>query len=467
MIRGLKVLALSVVVMLLGGIYSITNLSWAEETAKDKYAPAPSTIEGWVEYPEPIPSNTERDPDYPWVPKGPFPYKPTWPRKDVPYTGEQLYFFSDFLFWGGKYVDLVLYTPLINKRGLVTGRNLYVRRLSPWDDYDDVVNYDRSGKVGTNDVFLSYFSLLDNPPELRGFSQLMVKYNNTPKKWKDPDRYAWVPALRRVRRSAGGDRQDDSLGYPFSNDDNGERQPWEYDYWIVGEDVICDSAGVKGGMMGEPKSIVDNLKDLLPGVLGVEQNPYRKDGCIECYVVKMVHKYDPNYYLGHMLWWIEKHTKYFIRFEQYDRQGNLYRICDYKYDRVDPGGNVGGGYPRSVAQIVDLYRDFRVYLWYGDVKFGKRVTDDPTYGPGFFSIPQLQKEYFWRKAPNYRPVTSAEHFPPYPHIYEAKKAKDRQGVKTVPENLKKKMKEHQEMWDKRGGFDPWGWAKRTKYQEVK
>ena len=134
---------------------------------------------------------------------------------------------------------------------------------------------------------------------------------------------------------------------------------------------------------------------------------------------------------------------------------------------MDIGGNVGGGYPRSVAQIVDLYRDFRVYIWYGDVKFGKKVTADPTYGPGFFSIPQLEKEYFWRKAPNYRPVTSAEHFPPYPHIYEEKKAKDRQGIKAMPESLKKKIKEHQEMWDKRGGFDPWGWAKRTKYQEVK
>lgn len=452
--------------ILILAFFLVGNTGWAEEGVKDKYAPAPKTIEGWVEYPELIPSQTERDPDYNWLPKGPFPYKPSWPRKDVPNTGEELYFMQDYLFWAGKYTDMILYTPIINKRGLVTTRNLYIRRLHPWDDYNDVLDYDRSGVVGLNKEFLAIYSMLDSPPEMRGFAQLMVKYLNAPGKWKDPDRYAWVPALRRVRRSAGGDRQDDSLGYPFSNDDNGERQPWEYDYWIIGEDVVCESAGVKGNVVGEAKSIVDNLKELLPAY-GVEENPYREDGCVECYVTKMVHKYDPKYYLGQILVWTEKYTKQFVRMEQYDREGSIWKIYEMHYDRVDPGGHIGGGYPRTNLQAWDIKRDFRTYAWYGDVKYGKRVTTDPTFNPEFFTIPQLQKEYFWRKAPDYRPVTKAEHFPPYPPLYAAKKAKDRKGFDAISKEFNDKVKSYQDMWDKRGGFDAWGWAKRTKYQDVK
>ena len=70
----------------------------------------------------------------------------------------------------------------VDRRGLVTSRNLYIRRLHPWDDYNDVLDYDRSGVVGLNKEFLAIYSMLDSPPEMRGFAQLMVKYLNAPGK---------------------------------------------------------------------------------------------------------------------------------------------------------------------------------------------------------------------------------------------------------------------------------------------
>src|SRR3990170_1884075 len=266
------------VLLLSLGFWWFNPVVVSAQAPADKYAPAPSTIKGWTPYAEPVKDWTapdKRHPQYPWVLKDPFPWKPSWPTKDVPYTGEELLWLRECAFWGaegGKTADYCGYSVMRNRRG---------------------------------------------------FAQLVVKYNNAPGKWKDPDRYAWVPALRRVRRSAGGDRQDDSLGYPLSNDDNGERQYWEYTYEIIGEDVLYEVLAVKGQeIMGNPKVIADNPVYPGQGVWGDGMNPYREDGGVECWVVKVTPK-DPKYYLGYLLYWIEKRTKLEMRGEQYDREGNF------------------------------------------------------------------------------------------------------------------------------------------------
>ena len=431
----------------------------------DKYAPAPSTIKGWTPYAEPVKDWTEpakRHPQYPWVLKDPFPWKPSWPRKDVPYTGEELLWLRESATWGaegGKTQDYCGYSVMRNRRGLVISKNFYIMRTHYWEKFDEIIHY----SMGVNGLYQKVFTILDNPPELRGFAQLVVKYNNAPGKWKDPDRYAWVPALRRVRRSAGGDRQDDSPGYPLSNDDNGERQYWEYTYEIIGEDVIYEVNGARGQViLGDPKVIVDNPIYPGQGVWGDGQNPYREDGGLECWVVKATPK-DPKYYLGYILYWIEKHTKLQLHEEQYDHEG--------KYIRMGIGGMTWKAYPKSYNDrtswgrttilLGDWERDFWGMAWYGGFKFGQPIPDTK------YTIPELSKEYFWRPVPGYRPVTKVDHFPPYPYFYLEKKHKDRAGVEQLDPELIKKAKASQDMWKARGGYDPWGWAKGTKFQDLK
>ena len=435
--------------------------SWVEV---DPYAPAPATIKGWTVYDEPVKDWTEpakRHPQYPWVLKDPCPWKPSWPRKDVPYTGEELLWFRECNFWsaeGGKTQNYCGYGPSINRRGLVISKNFYIMRTQYWERFDEVIHY----KMGINGLYQKVFTILDNPPEIRGFAQLVVKYNNAPEKWKDPDRYSWVPALRRVRRSAGGDRQDDSLGYPLSNDDNGERQFWEYTYEIIGEDVLYEVLAVKGQeIMGDPKVIADNPVYPGQGVWGDGMNPYREDGGLECWVVKVTPK-DPKYYLGYMIYWIEKRTKLELRAEQYDREGNFWRIifetCWKPYPNSYKGRLAWG---RSLIGGGDYKRDFTVYAWYGGFKFGEPIPESK------YTMTELSKENFWRPSPNYRLVTKAEQNPPYPPLYEEKKHKDRAGIERFDPELKAKFKRTQEMWKSRGGFDAWGWALGTKFQELK
>lgn len=80
---------------------------------------------------------------------------------------------------------------------------------------------------------------------------------------------------------------------------------------------------------------------------------------------------------------------------------------------------------------------------------------------------ELSKEYFWRPAPNFRPVTKASEFPPYEDLYTEKKSKWRKGIEQIDPKYLAKMEAQNEMWRKRGGFDTWGWAKRTKFLDLK
>ena len=445
-----KILLISLIILLSAG------RSYPQAAKTDPYAPAPKTIEGWVEFDPPIPPVKERDPKYPWLPKGPFPYKASWPKQGVPYTGEELAYFQDMLLWSGKYQNATSYYTQRNKRGLIINKNILILRQQEWDTYQDVLDYDE-GAVKLHTPKQKVLTLIDSPPEVRGMGLLTVQFLNAPGKWKDPDRYTYIPALRRTRRSAGGDRQDDVLGTMVSNDDFGERQPWEEEHFIVAQDVICEN-NQQRNIIGPVKELVEHPMNASPGVWGEGDNPYREDGCVECWVVMSKHR-DPKYYLGYRLTWQEKRTKVEVRQEQYDREGNLWKISARTWYYV-PGGHLKGGVAKSNVYWWDLKRDFSSYQWFGDWIFGEPIDE------GFFTVPQLTKEYFWRTPPKYRQVTNVSQFPPYIEFYPEKKSRWRKGVETISPELLAKVKAQDELWRKRGGFDAWGWAKGTKYKDL-
>ena len=238
----------------------------------------------------------------------------------------------------------------------------------------------------------------------------------------------------------------------------GERQPYEEEHFIVAQDVICKNHQTHGQILGTVKEIVEGPID--PGAWGEGENPYRADGCVECWVVMSKHR-DPEYYLGYQLRWIEKRTKGVVWIEQYDKQGNLWKLYAHTY-QWHIGGHLNGGIARATDQWWDLKRDFRLFVWVGDgATFGKPIPDSK------FTLNELEREYFWRPAPGWRPVTKVSEYPPYEDLYPEKKSKWRKGIEQVDPKYLAKMKAHNEMWRKRGGFDTWGWAKRTKFLDLK
>lgn len=427
--------------------------------AAGQVCPAPSTLKGWTGYAEPIKDwqdPAHRNPQYPWRPKGPFPFKPSWPRKDVPYTAEELGYFGGYLGSTGKTYDHGSYTPVANRRGLIISKNVFTRRTHYWDNFDQVMNYEPP--VGVGSVTMKVFTILDSPPELRGMAQLIVRYNITPARYKPPDRFTYIPSLRRVRRSLGGDREDEVLGYPITNDDAGGRYSWEYTREIVAKDVLCKAGSQRGhSILGDPQSIVDT--PVMPGVPGDGENPYREDGCLELWVVKTTPK-DPNYYLSYMLTWFEKRTKISLRSEQYDRDGNLWKVFE-NCRRLVVGPDKRPVWTGNVNYMVDYKRDFWFMGWTFGWLVGVEIPESQ------YTIAQLEAERFWRRPKGYRQVVRFDQMPPYPPVYPEKISQYRRGANQFFDpRIKKKIQAHREMWERRGGYDAWGWALRTRFKDV-
>ncbi|MBI2875840.1 MAG: outer membrane lipoprotein-sorting protein [Candidatus Tectomicrobia bacterium] len=410
----------------------------------DPYAPAAKTVQGWVEYDQPIPEG-EPDPKYPWNPKGPFPYRPSWPRKNLPYTGQELMVFANNA--GVKHSNRATYAPKMNARGLIENTHLLDMRLQHYDDYNDVLTY--SSKNPLHSRIYTTVSMLLTPPELRALSTLNRVFNNAPNvPWKYPETFIYVPNLRKVRRLTGGGKQDDYLGYPSSYDDQGSREVWEEKHEIIGEDVLCEVSYEK-----QPLSPLKNIieQPRWPQTWGAGVNPYRADGCLELWVVKSTHK-DLNYYLSYRLIWIEKRTKLELREEQYDRERKLFRTYEICYSLIAPHPphitQPGWGWTNVSAW--DLKRNFYAHPW-----FANYITNRPIKIEDL-SLSRLEQEHVWRDMLKTRQITKAEDFPPYPRLYPEKISKHR-NVQGISPNTIAKMKEHNAIWEKRGNIDLWKW----------
>jgi hypothetical protein len=152
-----------------------------------------------------------------------------------------MYLATDHKFHGARYLNYSLSSGRLNKDGLFTQRVGFGLRESIYDHYHDVMQYDEdpSGNVGTGGLMYKFFMIYHTPAESRGTSQFKLVYLNSPvAPWKMTDTWNYVPNLRRVTRSQGGNRQDELLGTPFTNDDNGERNVWEEEHMLIGEDVL-------------------------------------------------------------------------------------------------------------------------------------------------------------------------------------------------------------------------------------
>ena len=89
--------------------------------------------------------------------------------------------------------------------------------------------YERIGSHGQSKVIIRFTA----PPEVRGVALLIVNHAD-----KASDQWMWTPALERDRRIALQDRSTRFFGTDFSFEDLEERDVAQYDYRLLGEEVI-------------------------------------------------------------------------------------------------------------------------------------------------------------------------------------------------------------------------------------
>ncbi|MBI1988046.1 MAG: outer membrane lipoprotein-sorting protein, partial [Nitrospinae bacterium] len=334
----------------------------------------------------------------------------------------------------------------LNKRGLLTQRKFYALREVLYDNYIDVMQYDedKGSKTGTNGLMNKFLVLYETPADVRGTSQVKLTYLNSPvAKWKMTDAWTYSPGLRRVTRAQGGDRQDEALGTPVTNDDNGERNVWEEEHSLIGEDVLymqmLDPQFLAPDRMfntGDLKVDGEWLAKNLEPARGEERlSPYRPDGGIECWVVlsqwaKRTDKFGshvfPNpkdYYLKYRITWVEKVTKTPVREEQYDHDNRLIKHGFSFNPEMFAGGFVNGGNSRTQYMMYDYRRHFRSWGTYDRTDMGPKakVPED------WYSPEHLFREYFWKKV-KIPLMKSVKEFCPPAELYRAKFPRYRKGA---------------------------------------
>lgn len=101
-----------------------------------------------------------------------------------------------------------------------------VRRLRTyWKDYRDL----------RGDLYSKRLAVFDSPPDLEGTAFLVFSYLDPE---LEDDRWAYLPALRKVRRIAGGDRGQSFFGTDLSYEDLAERNAEEDIHEYLRTDIL-------------------------------------------------------------------------------------------------------------------------------------------------------------------------------------------------------------------------------------
>ena len=198
---------------------------------------APKTIINFTEYPEPVQPGKERDPELPWLPKGPYPFIPSWPQKEVPYTGEELMYIVNDYSLSRKYQESTVYVSTLNRRGLMIEKIFYSLGTNYLVNYNKFLTWEIR-KITFPFRLFKGFSTVNIPQDEKGLAQLNVIDLDSQGRIIEGN---WIfdPALRRVRRISGWR---DAFLYisPISTDDYIGRRPWDENHLIIREDKICD-----------------------------------------------------------------------------------------------------------------------------------------------------------------------------------------------------------------------------------
>lgn len=264
-------------------------------------------------------SATPRHAEFPYLPAELFPFAP-------PYTAEEMGLRAmEFGYWRRWTSSTVQVYGSVDASGYMPTWGKSVTSIS-YHVADGVAGH-LYAKPGQNDysALLQYLA----PPEVFGNQSLYIRYRTDQTFTKKQDTFRYSSALRRVRRFPAPPRQDRYPAYPFTYDDDVGRDAWEFNWRVLGTDVLLHSvrfpstrptitlANVAGGFHEVPTNSIKMMGEAYPW--------YTPEGGVPCYVVEATAKPDwlPDYYASRILYWLDQHTFFPLRIEQYGRDGKL------------------------------------------------------------------------------------------------------------------------------------------------
>lgn len=290
-------------------------------------------------------STTPRHAEFPYLPAEPFPFAP-------PYTAEEMGLRSmEFGYWRRWTSSTVQVYGSVDAYGYMPTWGKCVTSVA-YHVADGIAGH-LYAKPGQNDysALLQYLA----PPENYGNQSLYIRYRTDQTFTKKQDTFRYSSALRRVRRYPAPPRQQRYPTYPFTYDDDVGRDAWEFNWRLIGTDVLRHSvrfpvtrptitlAKADGGFHDVPTSSITMMGERYPW--------YAPEGGVRCYVVEATAKPDwlPDYYAPRILYWLDQHTFAPLRIEEYGRDGKLIFVSVRLGDLINPAMGERGY--SSVAHI--------------------------------------------------------------------------------------------------------------------
>lgn len=264
-------------------------------------------------------SETPRHAEFPYLPAELFPFAP-------PYTAEEMGLRAmEFGYWRRWTSSTSQVYGSVDAHGYMPTWGKCVTSVS-YHVADGLAGH-LYAKPGQNDysALLQYLA----PPEVFGNQSLYIRYRTDQTFTKKQDTFRYSSALRRVRRYPAPPRQDRYPTYPYTYDDDVGRDAWEFNWKLLGTDVLFQTvrfpvtrptitlADADGGFRDVPTTALKLMGEAYPW--------YTPGGGVRCYVVEATAKPDwlPNYYAPRILYWLDQHTFFPLRIEQYGQDGTL------------------------------------------------------------------------------------------------------------------------------------------------
>jgi hypothetical protein len=205
------------------------------------------------------------------------------------------------------------------------------------------------------------------PPKNDGLQEMWLMRRTGSDMPTKIDYFAYSPELRRVRRQPSPRRETQFINSVQSFDDITGREAWEFNWRILGADVLYETvrfpitrknitfANADGGYYDVP---VNEVK-----IMGERYPFYRPDGGIDCFVLIVEPDPDwlPGYKISKLIYWIDQYYFFPLRIEQYDESGDLKTIQVRTARQENKSLAEGYGYTNPITVYYDIQQDLISY----------------------------------------------------------------------------------------------------------
>ncbi|MEX2482301.1 MAG: DUF1329 domain-containing protein [Gammaproteobacteria bacterium] len=275
---------------------------------------------------------TPRDSAIPYIPAEPYPFEPPYTAEEMGYRSAEFVHISR---WDYALVDVF---GVVTSSGYINqGATVGYIATGGRDGFKGYLHDKKAGEIYTRWLMHDTF-----PPENEGAQQLWLPYRTDDEFRTKMDFFIYSPQLRRVRRQPEPRRDQRFPDNSQTFDDVIGRDPWEFDWELIGTDVIYETMRFpvtrpKITLNFPGKGFVErDTSSLRP--MGDEFPHYGPDGGVECWVVKATAKPEwlPGYAEKYLVLWLEKNTFYPLRQEKYGHDDRLMMIETRLAEKQNP-----------------------------------------------------------------------------------------------------------------------------------